>query len=141
MLYKMQAPQSEMYMKWILIIQAFLNKFTSEIPSYKWMKTCWNAAVSQQENTIITQKHWLAVSGKQQIVTCFNLHAMYLWEKLIIKLVSLTSPVLRHLLRESLLRTTCMPLSCNKIFNSLKCFYSSIFKLSAYVTAGTTYDI
>jgi hypothetical protein len=76
------APQSEMYMKWILIVQTLLNKFTSEIQNTNsitiqvnenLLKCCCfttGKQISSHRNTKVIQ---LAVSGKKQVVKCFNL--------------------------------------------------------------------
>jgi hypothetical protein len=68
-------------MKWILTIQALSNKFTSEIqyPNSITIKMNGNPLkyhcfttenhISPDKNTRIFQ---LAVSGKQQVVACFN---------------------------------------------------------------------
>jgi hypothetical protein len=71
-----------MYMKWLLLVEALLNKFTSGIHNSNsiriglcenLLKSCFFTVwrhKSPLKNTKILQ---LAGSGKQQIVTCFNL--------------------------------------------------------------------
>jgi hypothetical protein len=84
--------QSEMYMKWILIVQAHLNKYTLEIKiQYSWMKTCWNPVVSHTETWNL---QFLESSKLWPVSTCHVMHLCCdLWGKLTKLFKSLTTPV------------------------------------------------